>query len=83
MHGAEYGDSAHRDVRGIPFVFLKRSLADGECDIHDVQTHICNPDEGNEPHELILGSLILDIVFSLLTTSAVFALTTRSLRIRF
>jgi len=43
LNSALYGDPAYRDVRGIPFIFLKRSLGDGECDINDVKIGICDP----------------------------------------
>jgi hypothetical protein len=61
VNGARLGDSEYRDVRGIPFVFLKRSLADGECDIQDVQLKTCNPAVGNEPHQISVGFMIADI----------------------
>jgi len=60
VNGTTYGDSAYRDVRGVPFVFVKRSLADGECDVHDVQLRICDPNQGNEPHQILVGWLVLD-----------------------
>jgi len=63
VNGAILGDPAYREVRGIPFVFLKRSLADGECDIRDVQAGICDPKMGNEPHQLLTGYIVLDGLF--------------------
>ena len=62
------GQDTNRDVRGIPFVFVKRSVGDGQCDIGDQKNGKCNPDMGNEPHELRLPYLALDTVFWLSVT---------------
>lgn len=61
VNGTRFGDPAYRDVRGVPFVFLKRSLADGECDIRDVQLKLCNPKVGNEPYQIIISNELADI----------------------
>lgn len=70
INAAQYGDPSHRDVRGIPLVFLKRSLADGECDIHDAQIGTCNPSVGNEPHQISGVYAIIDIFFWFVVASA-------------
>jgi hypothetical protein len=62
INGTLYGDPAYRVVNGMPFVFLKRSLADGECDIADVHKHICDPMQGNEPHEVDSAYIVADMV---------------------
>ena len=62
VNGTKFNDPAYRDVRGIPFVFLKRSLADGECDIQDVRIQTCDPSIGNESHQILLGDAIADVI---------------------
>jgi len=62
------GQSSHRDVRGVPFVFLKRSVGDGQCDLQDQKNGKCNPDSGNEPHQILMSYLVLDAVFWLIIT---------------
>ena len=63
LNSALYGDPAYRDVRGIPFIFLKRSLGDGECDINDVKIGICDPRQGNEPHAVSVSMAAADLTF--------------------
>lgn len=77
INGTRFGDPAYRDVRGMPFVFLKRSLADGECDIRDAEKHICNPMVGNEPHELNTGYLTANAVVWLGASAVLVALAPR------
>ncbi len=62
------GQDSHRDVRGVPFVFLKRSVGDGQCDLQDQKSGKCNPDTGNEPHQILIPYLAIDAVFWLTIT---------------
>src|SRR5690349_8069436 len=43
QNAVRYGDSEYRDNRGIPFVFLKRALADGECEVASKESTECLP----------------------------------------
>ncbi|HEY4963958.1 MAG TPA: hypothetical protein VIH90_04650 [Candidatus Saccharimonadales bacterium] len=63
LDSSETTNGGYRDVRGIPFVFLKRSIGDGQCDAHDLQLKLCDPGTGNEPHQVMPGWLILDAAF--------------------
>lgn len=60
VNGTKFNDPTYRDVRGVPFVFLKRSLADRECNIQDVQIQTCDPSVGNEPYQILLGDAMAD-----------------------
>jgi hypothetical protein len=62
------GQSSHRDVRGVPFVFLKRSVGDGQCDLQDQKNGKCDPDTGNEPHQILIPYLAIDVIFWLIIT---------------
>ena len=62
------GQDSYRDVRGVPFVFLKRSVGDGQCDLRDQNSGKCNPDMGNEPHQILISYLAVDTVFWLTIT---------------
>lgn len=71
------GQDSHRDVRGMPFVFLKRSVGDGQCDVQDLQSGKCSMDLGNEPHQLLISRLAIDAGFWFLVTLAITTLLLR------
>jgi hypothetical protein len=73
------GMSTHRDVRGMPLVFLKRSIGDGQCDVKDLGQGKCDPDLGNEPHEVVAVPLAIDVIFWTLLATIPAMLLVRSL----
>lgn len=55
------GTGRYRDVRGFPFVYLKRSIGDGQCDVRDLKAAMCDSGNGNEPHALKPVYIVIDL----------------------
>ena len=71
---AQVGDATHRDDRGLPLVFLKRSLADGECEVASASSTTCLPVSKTfavqEQREVSYAYFALDMVFWILVSTA-------------
>jgi hypothetical protein len=63
LNAVGVGDAAHRDVRGIPFVFLRRSLEDGQCEVANEQSKTCLSNDYVQDHVLKYSYLAIDIAF--------------------
>jgi len=73
-NAAIVGDATHRDNRGMPFIFLKRSLADGECEVANERSTTClrvsKTFVGQSQHEISYVYLLIDIIFWVLLSAA-------------
>ena len=74
-YAALVGDATYRDDRGIPLVFLKRSLADGECEVANKSSTTCLPlsktFEVQDQREVSYTYFVVDIVFWILVSVAI------------
>jgi hypothetical protein len=81
LNAAEEHDATHRDVRGIPFVFLKRSYEDGECEVANSNSITCLTPDVDMGHTTRYGYLVADFIFWIILSGVLVEISTRYLKI--